>query len=169
MKTIIVLAMHGSPPNDFPKSELIEFFGLHARMEAMPEPARKGLEARYSELEEKIRAWPRTNQNDPFYFASQELAKALQSQSGSEVLVGFNEFCKPTLDESLNAAIQKGAEKVVVVTPMMTPGGEHSEKDIPAAIDKVKQANPQIEIQYAWPFELSDVAKFLTAQIEKTK
>jgi len=32
MKTIIILAMHGSPPNDFPKSTLMEYFGLHARL-----------------------------------------------------------------------------------------------------------------------------------------
>jgi len=29
MKTIVVLAMHSAPPNDFPKHELAEFFSLY--------------------------------------------------------------------------------------------------------------------------------------------
>ena len=33
MNTIIVLAMHGVPPSDFPRAELIELFGLQARLE----------------------------------------------------------------------------------------------------------------------------------------
>jgi hypothetical protein len=33
MTTIIVLAMHGVPPSDFPPAERIELFGLQARLE----------------------------------------------------------------------------------------------------------------------------------------
>jgi len=62
MKTIIILAMHGSPPNDFPKSTLMEYFGLHARLEHMPvadpEHGREGMAGRYQELDTKLRTWP---------------------------------------------------------------------------------------------------------------
>jgi hypothetical protein len=32
MKAVIVLAMHGAPPLDFPEEELGEFFNLHSRL-----------------------------------------------------------------------------------------------------------------------------------------
>jgi hypothetical protein len=40
MKTVIVLAMHGAPPNDFPKPELMELFGLHTHLEHSNGPQR---------------------------------------------------------------------------------------------------------------------------------
>lgn len=170
MKTIIVLAMHGSPPNDFPKNTLMEYFGLHARLEFMPGPGpgREAMASRYRELDAKLRTWPRTGQNDPFYAASMELAKHLQGAMGNDVIVGFNEFCNPSLDDALNEAISKGAEKLIVVTPMMTPGGGHSEVEIPAAIKRAQEQHPGVEIHYAWPFNLADVSEFLAAQIDKS-
>ena len=32
MKIIIVLAVHGTPPRDFPREELAEFFRLHSHI-----------------------------------------------------------------------------------------------------------------------------------------
>jgi sirohydrochlorin cobaltochelatase len=168
MKTIIVLAMHGSPPKDFPAQELSEYFGLHSRLEFMQGPQKDASIARYIELDNKIRSWPRTDQNDPFFFASNKLASSLQSRTGHEVLVGFNEFCDPTMDKTFDNALTNGAERIIVVTPMMTPGGEHSEIDIPEAIKNFKEQHPEVEIHYAWPFKLSDVAGFLAEQIEKS-
>jgi sirohydrochlorin cobaltochelatase len=81
------------------------------------------------------------------------------------VLVGFNEFCAPSLDDALEQAIAQGAEKVVVVTPMMTRGGEHAQRDIPAAIQRVQERHPRVPIVYAWPFASVDVASFLAARI----
>ncbi len=168
MRTIIVLAMHGSPPKDFPKNELIEYFGLHARLDLMSGPQREALETKFNELDFKLRSWVRTEENDPFFFASQNLAKSLQQETGNQVIVGFNEFCNPTLDDSLNDAISQGANKIIVVTPMMTPGGEHAEIEIPTAIKLAKDKNPEVEMYYAWPFEIAEVAKFLAIQIEKS-
>ncbi len=74
MKTAIVLAMHGAPPNDFPKNEIGELFGLHARLEHASGRERAALKRRHEELEAKMRAWPRTIQNDPFFAGSLELA-----------------------------------------------------------------------------------------------
>jgi sirohydrochlorin cobaltochelatase len=126
MKSVVVLAMHGSPPLDFPQDELAEFFALHARFEHAPPSDGSPAHGKFLELEEKMRRWPRTASNDPFFAGSERLAEELRAASGREVFLGFNEFCAPTLDEALDAAAENDPVKVVVITPMMTPGGEHS-------------------------------------------
>lgn len=167
MKTVIVLAMHGAPPSDFPKRELAEFFSLHSRLVHPGGKEEPTLEQCYHELETRIRAWPRTSENDPFYSGSQDLAANLRKSVGLEVIVGFNEFCAPTLNEALERAVEGGAGRVVVVTPMMTSGGEHSEKDIPNALNRARVQHPEVEFCYAWPFDSEDVAEFLAARIRK--
>ncbi len=164
---VIVLTMHGAPPNDFPKGEMGEFFSLHARLEHAAGPERAALERRYAELEARMRAWPRTAQNDRFWAASYELAAHLNQATGHEVRVGFNEFCAPDLDEALEQAVARGAERVIVTTPMMTPGGEHAAVDIPAAIRRAQERHPDVSMAYAWPFEVSQVAQFLAEQIRR--
>ena len=167
MSQVIVLAMHGAPPSDFPEREMAEFMGLHARLEHASGPERAALDRRYAELDARMRAWPRTPHNDPFYVGTQELAGHLRRATGLEVIAGFNEFCAPGLDEALDRAAQN-AETVVVVTPMMTRGGEHSEVDIPAAIERARERHPRLTIRYAWPFETGAVAQFLAAQIARS-
>jgi len=166
MKTIIVLAMHGAPPLDFPKPELSEFLGLHAKVGHAGGPAPDHLVTRYRKLEARVRSWPRTSGNDPFYAGSVELAGELSRQSGLEVILGFNEFCAPTLDEALDRAAGT-ADKIIVITPMMTRGGEHAAVDIPAAIRRAKDRHPAKEIIYAWPFSDNDIASFLAAQVSR--
>jgi len=166
-KAVIVLAMHGSPPLDFPHDELTEFMRLYAGLGHAPGPAVTAQRARYSELEAKMRTWPRTGQNDPFYSGSQELARHLRQESGLEVIIGFNEFCGPTLDEALERAVARKAGKVVVITPMMTRGGEHSAIDIPEAIRRAQEKFPGTKIVYAWPFATEDIARFLSSQVTR--
>jgi len=166
MHTVIVLAMHGAPPSDFPPHEMAELMGLHARLEHTSGPQREALERRHAELDARMRSWPRTAQNDPFWAGSQELADHLQRMTGQEVILGFNEFCAPGLDEALDQAAAR-AGSVTVVTPMMTRGGEHSEVDIPAAIERARQRHPRLAIRYAWPFDPGAVAQFLAAQIAR--
>ncbi|RJO60994.1 MAG: hypothetical protein C4542_07635 [Dehalococcoidia bacterium] len=167
MKSVIVLAMHGSPPPDFPRPELAEFMSLHARLEAAAVSHSPALESRYEELEQKMRQWPRSRQNDPFFASFQEIAAELERSSGYEVILGFNEFCAPSLGEVLEHAASSGAARVFVVTPMMTRGGEHSEKDIAQAVKKAQEKHPGVRFVYAWPFETSEVAQFLAAQIKR--
>jgi len=165
MKAIVVLVMHGAPPNNFPEQDMVEFFGLQTRLKGATGAERVALERRHLELNAKMRAWPRTAQNDPFYAGSQELAAHVKKATGCEVIVGFNEFCAPSLDDALNQAIARDAEKVIVITPMMTRGGEHSEVDIPDAVRTAQAQHPETPILYVWPFKVSDVASFLAAQI----
>jgi sirohydrochlorin cobaltochelatase len=167
MKTVIVLAMHGAPPNDFPRREMAEFFDLHARQEHAAGLGRTAQARRYAELHAKMRAWPRTVQNDPFWAASQELAEHLSLVTDCEVVLGFNEFCAPDMDAALEQAMAKGAGRVTVITPMLTPGGEHAAVDIPAVIRLVQDRHPKVPISYAWPFEVSRVAQFLADQISR--
>ncbi len=166
-KAVIVLAMHGAPPLDFPREEMTEFMSLYSRIGHSPGPDAGAQGKRYKELELKMRAWPRTGQNDPFYAGSQDLARQLQVASGLEVIIGFNEFCAPALDDALEGAATREAEAVIVITPMMTRGGEHSAVDIPEAIRRVQQKFPSRKIVYAWPFPTEDIARFLSSQITR--
>ena len=167
MKEVIVLAMHGAPPNDYPPHEMAELFGLHARLEHTHGPERVELERRHAELDAKMRAWPRTPHNDPFWAGTQALAGQLGQATGLRVVVGFNEFCAPDLDQALEQAASSSPDRVIVVTPMMTRGGEHSESDIPAAVQRAQSRHPGLPIVYAWPFDTGEVARFLAAQIAR--
>jgi len=167
MKAVIVLAMHGAPPLDFPEAELAEFGALQARLAHAGAPGPAAAERRFLELEGKIRAWPRTPRNDPCHAGSQELAVQLRRASGRKVILGFSEFCAPSLDEALDQAAGQGAEKIIVVTPMMTRGGEHAERDIPETVARARKRHPAMNFIYVWPFPSSDVAAFLTSQVNR--
>jgi len=198
MKTVIVLGMHGTPPSDFPRDEMAEFFGGggghdhgdghdghdhgghegqeghshngHAMQQGGPEQdeiRRQQRRKRKAELAAKMRAWPRTPANDPFHAGSFELADYLSWASGHDVVVGFNEFCDPTIEAALDQAVELGADKIVVITPMMTRGGEHSESDIPSAVQRSQTLHPNVEMVYAWPFEITSVAQFLASQVKR--
>jgi len=157
--------MHGSPPTDFPRGELQEFFTLHARMHSAPPERPQEMRQRYAELEARMRNWPRNADNDPFFAASKELARLLSDAAGCPVELGFNEFCAPGLDEALDRAASRSPAEVIVVTPMMTRGGEHSEQDIPQAIERARARHPHVRFRYAWPFDAARVARFLAEQL----
>jgi sirohydrochlorin cobaltochelatase len=188
VKTAIVLAMHGAPPLDFPKDEMAEVMSSqhydghseHAEhgepgdLHDHPVPEQQETmrnqqirRQRVARLAAKMRAWPRTADNDPFFAGSLELATHLAATSRCDVVVGFNEFCDPTVPAALDLAVAHGAERVVVITPMMTKGGEHSELDISSAVRSAQKRYPGVEIVYAWPFEVTEVAQFLSAQVQR--
>lgn len=169
MKTIVVLAMHGSPPKDIPRMQVVLDVGLGMVMEHGPSFLRKGLEGYYTRLDNKIRTWPRTPENDPFHAASLAMARALQEETGYEVVVGFNEFCVPTLEDALEQAAGRDADRVIVVTPMLTRGGEHAETEIPEIIETARGWHRGVEFVYAWPFDTSDVARFLADQVFRSE
>jgi len=167
MNISVVLAMHGVPPKEFPKKEIMELFMLHHRLESAGKFERQALEKRRDEIEEKMRNWPRTAENDPFFASSQTMAKRLGEVLGKEVLIGFNEFCAPSIEEAIDLAAAKSPGKIIVITPMMTAGGIHSEEDIPRAVENAKKNYPDIEIVYAWPYEVSEIAQFLAKQVKR--
>src|SRR5512133_1965122 len=163
----IVLAMHGAPPKDIPAPAMREFHGLHARLEHGDANVSDALKHRAEMLERKMRAWPRDAGNDPFWAASQEIGRHLAEMTGSRVVVGFNEFCGPGLDDALAAAAEGKPGLVVVITPMLTRGGGHAEADIPAAIARAQAAFADVPFVYAWPHDMRDVARFLADRLQK--
>lgn len=164
LKTTIVLAMHGSPPSDFPRHETAEFFGLRGRLERAAPADKPALAARLAGLDARMRAWPRTPVNDPYYAGSMDMAAHLGQATGLPVVVGFNEFCAPSLDQALDSAAANPG-RILVITPMMTRGGEHAEHDIPAVVAAARQRHPSADIEYLWPYDAAAVAAFLAARI----
>ncbi len=158
--------MHGTPPLDFPKEEKAALFSLRAQLKHPPADASE-LKHRLKTLDLKMRRWPRTAKNDPFYAGSHNLAGHLREETGWNVIVGFNEFCSPDIVEAMDQAVATLSKKVIVITPMMTQGGSHSKGDIPEAIQRAREKHPSSEIIYAWPFPATDVAHFLAKQIDQ--
>jgi hypothetical protein len=54
---VIILAMHGAPPIDFPTNETVEMFNLHARLDHFAEGESLSLRERYDQMDAKMRAW----------------------------------------------------------------------------------------------------------------
>ncbi|MFX0086303.1 MAG: CbiX/SirB N-terminal domain-containing protein [Candidatus Hodarchaeota archaeon] len=162
---MIVLAMHGAPPRDFPKDEMYELFNLHSKIESKSNDLENELKDRLEYLETKMKNWKRNEQNDPYYIGSITIANNLQRITKKKVFVGFNEFCSPTIQEAIKQAIDKGAERIFVVTTMLTRGGDHAENDIPKEIEKAKQKYPNVDIHYIWPLNVPAIAQFLHKEI----
>lgn len=158
--------MHGMPPSDFPRDLLADWRNLRSALDRLSVPERERAEKRYLELELKVRGWPRTPENDPYHAASYRLERRMKDITGLDVIVGFNEFAKPDMGESFDLAVRAGAERVVVITPMMTRGGSHSERDIPTEIEKAKARHPGLAVDYVWPFDEDKISAFLTQQLE---
>jgi sirohydrochlorin ferrochelatase len=166
MKTFVILATHGSPPNNFPEDELREFFELHARFGVGNAPDSVA-QKRYIELETRMRGWKRNSQNDPFYVSSLELAKYMEKLLQLPVFTAFNEFCAPRVSDAIIDTAEQGAERVIVVTSMLTRGGEHAEVDIREAVEKASHDYPEIEFIFAFPFPAKDIARFLSEQVKR--
>lgn len=137
--------------------------------DSKPSDRHRHLEGRAAELDTKIRQWPRHDGNDPYKAGVERLAETLRPLLPTELLaIGYNEFCRPTIAEAIDTVIRQGATRVLVLPTMLTPGGVHSERDIPAALDDVRRAHPGVTIEYLWPFDLASVAQLLAAHIHRT-
>ncbi len=145
----------------------MEFFRLHSQLSHLTGKAREVAQKRHDEIEIKMRKWPRTQENDLYYFASYELAEALAKASDSKVIVGFNEFCAPDIDQAIDEAVKLSPDQVCVITPMMTRGGGHSEHEIPEIVRESQKKHPQVPIMYVWPFDSSAIGEFLAAQVDR--
>lgn len=161
----VVLVGHGAPATDCPPQLVGELMSLEWRGDCAPAEAH-GLESRLAELDTAIRAWPRTPRNDPYKTGLERLAETLRPLLPTELLaVAYNEFCRPSILEAIEQVIGQGARRVLVAPTMMTPGGIHSERDIPAALQEVRRAHPDVVIEYLWPFDLRQVAELLAAHV----
>lgn len=166
MKQAVVLAMHGSPPRDFPREDLRDLHRLHGVVEGGGPPSEAD-RRRHEEIEKKLLEWERTPENDPYGAASHDIAARMETLLGVPVVAAFNEFCGPDLGTAFRTLAESGTDAIVVVTPMMTPGGAHSERDIPAAIERARAAFPAVRFEYRWPFDRDAIAAFLADQVRR--
>ncbi|MEK7760873.1 MAG: CbiX/SirB N-terminal domain-containing protein [Nitrospirota bacterium] len=160
----VILVGHGG----IPKGCSQELITKLKRLEGQRRVAGTPMSAEERELDTKIRRWPRTPETDPYKSGLEAVATQLQANLG-EVLfaVAYNEFCAPTLEESVEELIKKGATHITVTTTMFTPGGSHSEVEIPEILDHLRPLHPNVELRYAWPFDLNLVANTLAEQVKR--
>ena len=51
---------------------------------------------------------------------------------------------------------------------MITRGGSHSEREIPEELEALRIKYPNVEITYAWPFDMDAFALFLSNHVKTT-
>jgi sirohydrochlorin cobaltochelatase len=160
----VILVGHGGIPKGCPQELVTKLKRLEAQRRAAKMPP--SLEE--IELDGKIRQWPRTPETDPYQSGLEAVAAQLRAKLG-EVLfaVAYNEFCAPTLEDSVKELIKKGATHITVTTTMFTPGGSHSEIEIPEILDHMRPQYPEVDLRYAWPFDLERVANTLAEQVKR--
>lgn len=161
---VTVLVGHGVPAKGTPPEQV-------ARLKALEGARRRSGTAMMSDeearLDAAIRVVPRTPENDPYDAGLRRLADALAKRLAPEpVLVAFNEFCAPSLDDAIARAVEQGATTIRVVPTMMVQGGVHSEVEIPEALGALRARFPQVELVYCWPFDADALAAVLQAQLQ---
>ncbi|CAG0952241.1 sirohydrochlorin ferrochelatase [Anaerolineae bacterium] len=165
MSVVVVLAAHGAPPTDYPPKRVgmlmaLEFTGNIVERVGF-------LRAWRDRLDHEIRHWQRTDSNDPYKNGVESLAAQIAEQVGCPVIVGYNEFCNPTIAEAIDRAVTQGATRVVVATTMFTRGGDHSEREIRELVESAQVRHPGIAIVYAWPYDQERVAQLYADQLNR--
>ncbi len=99
-----------------------------------------------------VRNWPRNEENDPLYYDTAELEKRIKEKVEYKIAVGNLEFASPTLQEALNQLKECGVTKAYVIggTGFMDRSS-HTLIDIPEAVAKLKENNPDVEVEYIYP------------------
>jgi sirohydrochlorin cobaltochelatase len=160
----VVLVGHGGIPKDCPQELVTRLKRLESQRRAAKQPP----SAEELELDMKIRRWPRTPLTDPYESGLQAVAARLQPQlNGILFGLAYNEFCAPTLEEAVEHLIGQRVTEIIVTTTMFTPGGSHSEIEIPEILDRLRSKHPHVVLRYAWPFDLELVAGTLAEQIRR--
>ncbi len=160
----VVLVGHGGIPKDCPP----ELVTRLKRLEAQRRAAKASPSDEERELDRTIRRWPRTAESDPYRAGLEAVASVFRAKlDGALFALAYNEYCAPTLEESVEELIGKGATDIAIVATMFTPGGSHSEIEIPETLDRLKRLYPAVTLTYAWPYDLELVASFLDAQVRR--
>lgn len=77
------------------------------------------------------------------------LAESIRSQSPqAQVALAFLEFMSPTLPEAVTKLIAEGWLRITVVPVFLAQGG-HVRRDVPAMLDVLRAAHPDVEIRLA--------------------
>jgi sirohydrochlorin cobaltochelatase len=164
LKKAVLLVGHGGIPKGYPQDLITKL----KRLEAQRRATGTLMSAEELELDTKVRTWPRTPQTDPYQAGLEALGTAMKPfLNGALFGLAYNEFCGPTLAEAVEDLIRQGAQSITVVSTMFTPGGSHSETEIPEELEELRRKHPGVTLTYAWPFNLVKVSKMLVEHIEQ--
>ncbi len=160
----VILVGHGGVPKDFPREDVMKLKRLEGQRRASGAPP----SAEELELDQRMRHWPRTPATDPYQVGLESLAAHLRPLLGGALFaIAYNEFCAPTLEEAAEKLIKEGAQSILVVSSMATPGGSHSEIEIPETIEHLRVRYPETSFRYAWPFDLDLIAGLLAEHVRR--
>lgn len=160
----VILVGHGGIPKDCPQELVTRLKRLESQRRAAGTPPSQ----EEIDLDSQIRRWPRTPATDPYRSGLEAVAARLRPHlDGALFAVAYNEFCAPSLEESVEELLAKGATEITVTTTMFTPGGSHSELEIPEILAQLRQRYPAVLLRYAWPFDLDRVATLMTEQLKR--
>jgi len=159
----VILVGHGGLPKDCPREIIQQFKQLERESKATGQPA----SAQERDLDQRIREWPRSADNDPYKAGLEKLAERLEPLlEGALLVLAYNEFCAPTIEDAVAELAKREINRITVVPTMLTPGGSHSEIEIPEILDDLRARHPALEIRYAWPTDLDLMAGMLANHLK---
>jgi len=162
-KKAVILVGHGGLPKDIPSEIVEKFMRVHkTRMKSG-----NSISAEEIELDGIIRKWQRSPENDPYKTGLENLASHIQAiLPDYRLITAYNEFCYPAIEDAVNELVKEKVSQIILVTTMITRGGSHSESEIPAEVQALNLKYPEVDIQYAWPFNIEAFALFLGEHIK---
>jgi sirohydrochlorin cobaltochelatase len=166
----VVLVGHGAVPSDCPRDLVTRLKALEGRRRAAGGPSPEPMTDEEAELDARIRGWPRSVDTDPYGAGLEAVAARLRPLlGGARLVVAYNEFAAPTLEQAVEALAADGATSIAIVPSMLTPGGVHSEVEIPETIARLRAAHPALTLRYVWPFDLDAVARLLAGHVTASR
>ena len=163
-KKAVILVGHGGLPSDIPSEVVEKFMRVHKGRIKSGGP----ITDHEIELDTTIRKWERTPENDPYKTGLESLASHMEPMLEGHILkTAYNEFCYPSIEQAADELVNENVTEVILITTMITPGGSHSEKEIPEEVDDLRKKYPKISFQYAWPYDLDIFANLLSSHIKR--
>jgi sirohydrochlorin cobaltochelatase len=159
----VILVGHGGLPADCPPDVVSKLKRLEM------DRRRRGVPASEEEmvLDRKVRDWPRTPESDPYKVGLEKLANNLANKMPDcKIVAAYNEFCAPSIEDAVDSLAASGVKSIYLVSSMFTPGGSHSEKEIPEDVGVLQKKYPDVNFQYAWPFDLNKIAELMVGHLE---
>ena len=161
-KQAVILIGHGGLPSDIPKEVVEDFMKIHKQRIRTGTP----ITPKEKDLETIIGNWERTPESDPYKSGLENLASHLAPRLDGYILkTAYNEFCFPSIEQAADQLAEENVTKVILITTMITPGGSHSEEEIPEEVEALRQKHTKIDFQYAWPYDLDVFSNLLSDHI----
>jgi sirohydrochlorin cobaltochelatase len=159
----VILVGHGGLPADCPQDIISRLKRLEMDRRRRGAPASD----EEMELDRKVRDWPRTPESDPYKVGLEKLVSHLASKMPeAKVVAAYNEFCAPSIEEAADNLVASGIKSISLISSMFTPGGSHSDKEIPEEVEELRKKYPDVEFQYAWPFDLNNIAELMAGHLK---